>query len=193
MKIMVDLDRVVIDCPSLLSSIGNLIFRDIHEKRRLSYKEVPSNTTMDYFNLLFFSKLSHKENFIEVGDVISIIKNWQAQGHIVEFVSSRPNIKSFYKPVIDWLNEKGIDFSKIVIACTNKAAYCKLNHFDIMVDDSLKNCSCATRLGVRAIWLQTKYHKNGLIMNIPSGVLHADSWNSINNYIQYLSAIKWQV
>ena len=190
---MVDLDRVVFDCPSFLSSIGNLIFRDVHEKRHLSYKEIPANTTMDYFNLMFFSKLSHKENLKEVGNAIDIIKKWQTQGHEVEFVSSRPNIKSFYKPIISWLHDQGVDFSKIVIACTNKAVYCKLNHFDLMVDDSLKNCSCASRLGVKTIWLRTKYNQNTKPEDIPGDVMKAMSWNSIDNYVQFLSTMKGRI
>jgi len=193
MKIMIDIDRVIFDCPSVLASLGNLIFRDTNEGRKLSYKEISADTTMDYFNLMFFSKLSHKENFKEVENSIDIIKKWQSQGHEIEFVSSRPNIKSFYKPIIAWLKEKGVNFSNIKIACTNKAIYCKLNHFDVMIDDSLKNCENSSRLGVHSIWLKTKYNKNTNPDTIPQSVLHANSWSNIDNYIQSLQKTKGRI
>ena len=148
---------------------------------------------MDYFNLMFFSKLSHKENFKEVENSMEIIKKWQTQGHEIEFVSSRPNIKSFYKPIIAWLKEKGMNFSNIKIACSNKAIYCKLNHFDVMIDDSLKNCACSSRIGIKSIWLKNKYNQNIKHEDIPNEVFCAHSWRSIDNYIQFLSKIKGRI
>ena len=56
MKIMVDLDRTVFDCPSLTYYFGNMTFGQSNLDKELKYVVVDNKKSETYHNHLFFLK-----------------------------------------------------------------------------------------------------------------------------------------
>lgn len=184
MKIAIDLDRTIFDCPSLIFNIGNSFppkLKNFNEK--LKYKMVDPVEAKRYFNNLFFLKMSHSKNFYQVGVSVKILQKWASQGFEIEFVSSRPDFKAFRKATINWLERHNIKFKKLIFACNNKPKYCHLNHFDILIDDMLTNCIGAEIFGTKAIWLKNKYNKH-LHKKQPPNIYGVTSWEEIDNAVQ---------
>ncbi len=184
MKIMVDLDRVVFDCPSFIYWIGNAIFTKTSLANKLTYNLIDVKKTSGYTNLLFFVKMSHAKNYTQVDNSIEILKKWNNQGFDISFVSSRPNFKSLQKATVEWLNQNDIKFSDLIFTCTNKPLFCKINKFDVIIDDTLENCVGAQKLDITPIWVRTKYNED--ITNYPNEIYNTSSWTEIDDYIQQI-------
>ena len=181
MKIMVDLDRVVFECPSFMFWIGNKIFTKSHLDKELYYHIVDADKAMGYRNTLFFLKMSRSKNFNQIDKSVEILKKWNNQGLDIHFVSSRPKFKAFQKATVEWLKEKNINYSNLVFNCTNKPLFCKINKFDYIIDDTYKNCEGSFRLGINPIWVRTRQNKN--IKN-ERNIPEAYTWETIDNIIQ---------
>ena len=182
MKIMVDLDRTVFDCPSIAYYFGNMAFGETNLDNELKYVVVDREKSRKYMNLLFFLKMSHAKNFAPVDKVVEVLDKWYKQGIEVTFVSSRVNYKSFQKATVEWFENHGIKYTDIVFECNNKALYGKLNHFDMIVDDTLKNCTDCEKVGITPIWIRTKY--NSGVTNIPQGMMYTSSWDMVDRMVQ---------
>lgn len=185
MKIMIDLDRVVFDCPSLVFNLANDFFTKTHFNKPLKYKIVDAEKAKKYFNTLFFVKLSHAKNLIQVDNSVEILQKWNKQGFNIHFVSYRPNFKSLQKSTVEWLEQNNISYNKLIFACTNKPRYCKLFNFDVMIDDTLENCKGAKRLGIKPIWLRN-YH-NSTHNDFSESIFNTYSWNEVDEYVQKLN------
>lgn len=182
MKIMVDLDRTLFDCPSLTYYFGNMTFGQSNLDKELKYVVVDNKKSETYRNHLFFLKMSHAKNFTPLNNVVEILNKWYQQGIEVTFVSSRANYKSFHRATVQWFNEHGIKYSKIIVDCNNKAIYGKINNFDMLIDDTFKNCLDCQKIGITPIWLRTKYNRN--TKGIPSNLLQANNWSQIDKIVQ---------
>lgn len=182
MKIMVDLDRTVFDCPSLTYFFGNMSFGESNLDKDLEYVVVDPEKSRGYDNNLFFLKMSHAKNFTPVDEVLSVLDKWHAQGIEVVFVSSRANFKAFHKATVEWFDLFGVKYKNIIMDCNNKAKFGKLNGFDMIVDDTLKNCKDCLKMGIMPIWLRTKYNEK--ITDYPSEMLQATTWSEIDAYVQ---------
>lgn len=179
MKIMVDLDRVVFDCPSFVFEVGNKIFTRTHENNELLYTEIDSEKAMNYTNSLFFLKMSKSCNFVPVNNSVEILKKWHSQGFEIHFVSSRPKFKAFQRATVEWLKNHDINYSRLVFSCSNKAKYCSKHGMNLIVDDTFDNCNNATNLGIPAVWVKTKYNeKEQRVLN--RRIYNADSWSKID-------------
>ena len=179
---MIDLDRTVFDCPSIAYYFGNISKGETNLDKELSFVKVDEEKSRKYLNLLFFLKMSHAKNFTEVDKSVEILKKWNEQGIDISFVSSRPNYKSFHKATVEWFESRGIKYTDIIFSCNNKALYGKLNNFDMIVDDTLKNCLDCAKVGITPIWIRTKYNEN--ITNFPKDLLHTKSWDFVDNVVQ---------
>lgn len=184
MKIMVDLDRTVFDCPSLTYFFGNMSFGESNLDKDLEYVLVDPKKSKDYANNLFFLKMSHAKNFTPVDEVVRVLNKWHEQGIEVTFVSSRANFKAFHKATIEWLEMFGVKYNNVVMDCNNKAKYGELNGFDVLVDDTLKNCNDCAKVGIIPIWIRTKY--NSKTTNYPNDMLQAANWNDVDEYVQLM-------
>ena len=182
MKIMVDLDRVVFDCPSFLYWLANTFFSRTSLYRQLKYHEVDASEVQKYFNLLRFIKETRAENFVEIDGAVGILQKWNLQGIKIHFVTSRPNLKSLQKSAVDWLNENDIAYEKLIYACTNKPMYCMKSGIDIMVDDTLQNCVQSSRLRVMPVWFQPKQTEK--TKRISSWLTTVSTWEEIDNVVQ---------
>lgn len=188
MKIMIDLDRVVFDCPSFTSWLGNLIFTKTTPNKKLKYSIVDKVLAKKHQNPLFFLKSTHSENFEPIDNSIEILKLWNTQGFDIDFVSSRPNLYSLQKATVLWLENNNIEYNNLIFACTNKAKYCKENDIDIIIDDTTDNCINSANLGITAIQLLNAYNKK-TIKN--TNKIHlANNWNNINDFVQNYSQEK---
>lgn len=182
MKIMVDLDRTVFDCPSLTYYFGNMSFGESNLDKELKYSVVDTEKSKYYKNLLFFLRMSHAKNYVPVGGVVETLDKWFKQGIEVTFVSSRVNFKSFHKATAEWFDYYGIKYSDIVFECNNKAEYGRKNGFDMIVDDTLKNCLDCKKIGITPIWIRTKY--NSKVTDYPKDMFESTNWNEVDKIVQ---------
>jgi uncharacterized HAD superfamily protein len=181
MKIMVDLDRTIFDCPSLVYFFGNMSFGESNLDKELEYVLVDPEKSKDYANNLFFIKMSHAKNFTPVDEAVKILNKWHEQGIEVTFVSSRANFKAFHKATIEWLEMFGVKYKNVVMDCNNKAKYGQLNGFDMLVDDTLKNCNDCMKVGIIPIWIRTKYNAK---QTAPEEMLQATNWGRVDEDVQ---------
>ncbi len=189
MKIMIDLDRVVFDCPSVLSRLGNFLFTKSTLYKTLKYNIVDAERAKSSFNTLFFLKITHWQYLQPIEDAINILKLWNKQGFTLHFVSSRPNLNPLKKSAVEWLEYYNINYSSLIFACTNKPLYCLFNKFDVIIDDTLKNCTNANRLGINSIWLQNKFNEKYACLK-PNGVFTTKTWFNINKIVQKINLSK---
>ena len=182
MRIMVDLDRTVFDCPSITYFFGNMVHGETNLHKELKYEIVDSQKALDYTNKLFFLKMSHASNFTAVDRVVEVLDKWYRQGIEVTFVSNRVNYRTFQRATAEWLYDNGIKYDNIIFACTNKAMYGKTHSFDMIIDDSIKNCKDCLKVGITPIWLRNKY--NAKTTNYPHCMLQAHNWSDIDTIVQ---------
>ena len=68
---------------------------------------------------------------------------------------------------INWLNEKGIKYDKLVFTKSkDKSPECIENGVDIMFDDEADNCKCVLNAGIECFLMKTRYNEN-YSLNIP--------------------------
>ena len=189
MKIMVDLDRVVFDCPSPVFILANHLNKKINKTQPLKYVEVDEKESMNYSSSLSFFQLFNDEVLVEVDGSIKTLQNWNKQGFDIHFVSSRPNLKPMKRATVKWLKKNNINYSKLIFACSNKAEYCKQNKIDVMVDDNYKNCKDARSEGIPAVWLVDKFNRYDATY-FASKLNIATNWHEINNFVQSINRTK---
>ena len=186
MKIMVDLDRVVVDCSSFIFRLANAIDKKTSKNNSLKYIEVNVEKEMQNMSALSFFRLVHDKVVTEVKGSVKTLKEWHSQGHEIHFVSSRPNIGMLKKATVKWFNKKEVNYSKLIYACNNKAEYCKQNNIDVMVDDNYANCRNANKEGIHAVWLINRYNMDD--STIAVGRFHpARNWREIDNAVQFIN------
>lgn len=186
---MIDLDRVVFDCPSFIYWIGNMVCNKTNIDNKLTYNLIDSDKASNYVNLLFFIKMSHAKNYTQVDNSVEILRKWNEQGFDISFVSSRPNFKSLQKATVEWLNQNNIKYTDLIFTCKNKPVFCKVNNFDVIIDDTYENCFGAQKLGITPVWIRTKYNAN--ITDYPDDMFQTKSWTAIDDYVQSLYSEKY--
>jgi len=182
---MIDLDRVVFDCPSFVFNLANDFFAHPYINKPLKYKIVNAEKAKKSFNSLFFIKLSHAKNLKQVDNSVEILQKWNKQGFNIHFVSSRPNLKSLQKSTVEWLETNNIKYNKLIFACSNKPEFCKNFNFDVIIDDTLSNCQGAKGLGITPVWIRTIH--NSCQHDFSESIFSAYNWNEVDSYIQKLN------
>lgn len=177
---MIDLDKVVFDCLSFTYWIGNKYFAKSSDTPNVTYKKINREEAKNSINVLFFMKVSKPKNFKPVGNCIEILKSWNNLGFEIDFVSSRPNLKSLQKAAVLWLEQNNIQYENLIFACNNKPRFCLQNTYDFMIDDIIDNCIMSANIGNETIWLNLNDNKD--IPNIPKLQI-ANNWDEINNIV----------
>ncbi len=187
MKIAIDLDRTIFECPSLVFYIGNAFPPKLAQfKEDVRYKLVDPVEAKKFSNNLFYLKMSHSKNFRQIGESVKYLKQLHDLGHEIHFVSSRVDFKAFRKATVEWLENHGIKFDSLVFACNNKPKFCRNFGCDVLIDDMLNNCRGAALFGVKAIWIMNKYNKKDAASK-PPHILKATNWADVNDYIKRLA------
>ena len=181
MKIMIDLDRTVFDCPSITYFFGNMSFGETNLNKDLEYVVVDAKKSREYANNLFFLKMSHAKNFTPVDNVLRVLDKWNKQGIEITFVSSRANFKAFHRATVEWFDKYGVRYENIIMDCNNKAKYGELHGFDMLIDDTLKNCTDCLKVGIIPVWVRTKYNKKVVA---PEELFQATNWEEIDACVQ---------
>lgn len=75
-----------------------------------------------------------------------------------------------------WLNENSIYFDKLIVNARDKAKVCVENNIDLLIDDSISNCSCVYNCGIEAIMISNERNSNNEIKTFYN-------WKEIYNYI----------
>ena len=153
MKIMVDIDDVLCKCNSPFYWFASNFCTTNFLNKKLKYHPVNPAVARKYKNHLSFFKFCNEEHLIPLEGCVEALKKWKNQGIEIHIVSRKPKLKSFQKCTVDWLRKHDIPFNSLVLSCTNKPVYCLRNNFDLVIDDSLTNCSHSSELGMVAVWL----------------------------------------
>ena len=98
------------------------------------------------------------------------------------FVSSRVPFKTFHKVTVEWLENNGVKYNQIILNCNNKAEYGRQNHFDMIIDDTLKNCTDCMKVGITPLWIRNKYNRG--VKNYPEDIIQVSNWKEIDDIVQ---------
>ena len=183
---MIDLDRVVFNCKAFPYNLVNSIFTASSINKPLRYHVVDTELAKQYKNKLSFLRLFNKHYLVALEDSIKTLKMWNQQGFSLNFVSSRPNLKSLKKLTTEWLEEQNIEYDSLIFSCTNKPIYCFKNKFDIIIDDTLTNCIYSTMYNMQSIWV-TKNEKQSRSIDYDLPIYRATNWKEINKIVQSLN------
>ena len=183
MKIAIDLDRTVFDCTSLIFTLGNMFNTKKSILRNLEYTDVNPNDAITFKNTMGFTRMSKAGCYYENQNSTEILKKWKDQGIYVTFLSSRVNYKSFQKQIVEWMEAHDVKYDKLVIGCKNKPKYCRFNNYDLLIDDTLKNCEDAASLDIPSIWYINQYNYK-LFNELPDDIMYSITWNGIDEIVQ---------
>ncbi len=179
MKIAIDLDKTLFDCRSTLYQLANAIVPEIGFKAKLKYKLIEKGEKHSCGVLSKVTKIFNTDSYSEIENATEIIKNWTMAGNEIVFLSSRPAWKALKNMILTWLENFDVPFTMLAVACNNKTEFCKKYNIQILVDDSVYNCTQAAKEGIYAI----HYGKQ----NIPThgnNLSLASSWKEINDYVE---------
>lgn len=185
MKIAIDLDRTVFDCTSLVFTLGNMFNTKKSIMKELEYTDVDTNEALTLNNTMGFTRMSKPDCYYENQNATEILKKWHNQGISITFLSSRVDYRSFQKQIAQWLHDHDVKYDKLIIGCKNKPKYCRFNNYDLLIDDTLKNCEDTAFLDIPAIWYINQYNYK-LLDEKPGDVLCSITWNGIDDIVQQM-------
>lgn len=172
MKIAIDIDETIMNNSSLIYRLMNRLALG-SSKKKLHLKKI-SPDSFDDLNVGVLNKVSKLHNvdaWVEVDNCSEIIRDWFNQGVEIILLSSRPSTKALNKVLLKWLELKAVPYSMIVLACNNKAEYCRQNQVDVLVDNSMKNCKKSREMGIFSIFLNKKKPITNMV--------NASNWNKV--------------
>lgn len=178
MKIAIDLDKTIFTCKSFLYNFLNKAFAT-RLKKRASYVVLNREQKEKPSKLKKLAKFFDAQNYIELEDCVSIINSWQAAGHEVIMISSRPNFKIIRELTLDCINEAKLNVDKVVIGCNNKLKYCQKENIDVLIDDNSEICRKCMQEGINCI--------NYTLKNANEQGYLAQSWQKIKEIVQEMA------
>lgn len=178
MKIAIDIDKTILNCKSFLYNIFNKFFATRCGKK-LSYVIVNKKHKEKPSKLRRLARFFDAKNYVELENCVSIINSWQAAGHEVVMLSSRPNLKIIRELTRECFNNFGLKAGKVIIGCTNKLKYCESENIDILIDDNYEICKKGMESGVTCInYAPKNANEQGLL---------AESWQKIKELVQEMA------
>jgi len=192
MKIAIDLDRTVFACKSIIYYIANKYKLKDTENNPLEYQVVDVSKVGEGFDPLFFLKLKNPNAYWEIDGAVETLKKWNERGYEITFLSSRPNFKGQQRSAVYWMAKHGIKYDNLVLACKNKAQFCKKYSFDLLIDDMIHNCNSARKVGMDAIWIENE--KNKFLSEYKhDGVLTARNWDDVDKHVVRIENFKQNI
>lgn len=118
-------------------------------------------------------------------DVVEVITKLKEEGHKIYFISARnyAEYEDPYKLSYDYLIGNGVPFDKLIVNSSNKAKECVLEHIDLFIDDSTKNCKAVKDKGISTLQMNTVFNKDS------KGLRKVNSWKEIYNIVQEMYAL----
>ena len=180
MKIAIDLDGTIFSCDSLLYKVANTFF-SAYSQQNLKYSEIDVEEEKTNSFLSRFTKILNHQYYKEVEDATNIIREWKRFGHEIILLSSRPNWKALRSVVLTWLDNFDLEFTMLVVACSNKAKFCEKYKVDVLIDDTFANCKNAGKQGIKSVCLVENKDK---IKADTKNVFVAENWFEIDEQIK---------
>ena len=118
-------------------------------------------------------------NALPRNDCVDIIKKLHKEGHEIYIITARDSEfhKDPYLQSKKWLEKHQIYYDKLIVNARDKAKVCVENNIDILIDDSISNCSCVYNCGIEAIMISNEKNSNNEIKTFYN-------WKEIYNYIK---------
>ena len=151
MKIAVDIDKTLFDCESAVYQLLNFIEPYKKKAKNLKYDVIDAGKISRSGFAVQFGKMSDYNFYREILNACSILNSWHNDNITVVLLSSRPNFKAFQRMIVDLIEKFELNVDQIIVACNNKADFCKKFGIDIIIDDSKSTCLNCEGNGVRSI------------------------------------------
>lgn len=144
----------------------NDIIKDKYTKEEYFEKTKPIND-------LLTPELPLKENVKEIIDKLYEL------GHTVIFITARgKETTNAYEVTKKFLDCHNIKYEKLILESTNKEKVCINEKIDLFIDDSIKQCTLVSNIGIDVLMFETKYNKDCLDFQ------HIRNWNEVYKYIK---------
>ena len=157
MKIAIDIDNTLLECKSnlykLISTMEKFVPSHNSKPNFIANDEKAKNVKV-VRNV--FGKIGNPDYYKEIDGAGDAINNFCSEGHTVDFLSSRPNVRILNNVVLSWLEKNKINFDFMVVNCSDKAKFCEKYGVDLLIDDSMEKCKSTNDKGVSTILLDTK-------------------------------------
>lgn len=119
------------------------------------------------------------DNAIPRENCVEVINKLHNDGNGIYIITARD--KEFHEdPYLqskEWLEKNLIYYDKLIVNARDKAKVCVENNIDILIDDSISNCSCVYNCGIEAIMISNEKNSNNEIKTFYN-------WKEIYNYIK---------
>lgn len=161
MKIGIDIDDVIVDTSKLIEEYITKLDNNgdiINHMEEIMRGDIPNEIISRFIDsnvIEIMRNAKVKEN------AKSVLKKLKESNEII-LVTSRgeEKFKGTEKLTLDYLKENGIEYDKIIFNAFDKASICKVESIDVLIDDSIKLCEEADKIGVRAIVFNSIANKN---------------------------------
>lgn len=190
MKIAVDIDKTLFDCSSTIYQLFNFFALYKKKSKKLKYDVLDVSKVTKTGFAIPFGKMSNYREYREILNACMVLNNWHKNNHTVILLSSRPNFKAFQRVIVDLINKFNIDVDFIVVACNNKAEFCKKYGIDVLVDDSRENCYNCEQKGVRSILFKDAINGEKRERLENQGFRVASNWIEVNLLVNFIRNVR---
>ena len=194
MRVAIDLDQTLFEFKSsiykLAAKLEWHIPKPFNKSVFLDKKEFYSKVHRETRNL--YGKIGDPKYYEEINGSVDMVNKLAEDGHQIVFLSSRPNMRAMNNVVLTWLENKSVNYDFLVVNCPNKAKFCQKYKVDVLVDDSLKNCTQVTKVGIPAVLLDTRgkydFTKEKFVSN--KKLKHAKNWRNAYSIVREIAQQK---
>jgi uncharacterized HAD superfamily protein len=179
MKIGIDIDDVITaTSSSIMKFLENHRYKDnvLNEIYLVMHGDPTSEETLKFFK----ENLNELYNNLELNShAQEIITKLKEEGNTIILITGRGERNEAYKGVIDitydYLEKNKIPYDKIYFEAVDKTGICKEERIDILIDDSIQNCTEFKKIGGKAILFNSKLNSK---FN-SSEIIRASDWNEV--------------
>lgn len=183
MKIGIDIDDVITaTSSSIMKFIENHRYKDnvLNEINLIMHGDPTSEETLKFFK----ENLDELYNGLELNNnAKEIITKLKDEGNTIILITGRGERSEAYKGIIDitynYLNRSHIPYDKIFFEAVDKTSICKEERIDILIDDSLQNCTEFKNIGGKSILFSSKLNSKF----DSSEIIRANDWNDVYRII----------
>lgn len=178
MRIAVDLDGTIFSCDCFLYKVANKINTNSKDAK-LKFCEIDKYEERELNFISRNVKMFNHKYYQEMEDASFVMRKWNELGYEIIILSSRPEWKMLRASVLNWLDNFSVDFTMLVVACNNKAEFCKKYNIDVLIDDKFSVCKEAKKNGVEVIWFC-----GDSVKNQTGKIKQAKDWNEVYQRVQ---------
>lgn len=190
MKIAVDIDKTLFDCKSVIYQLINFLAPYKKKAKKLKYDILDINKVTKTGFAVPFGKMSNYKFYNEFLNACYILDKWNKNNHTIILLSSRPNFKAFQRMLVDLVENFKLNVDFIVVACNNKADFCKKYGIDIIIDDSKSNCINCELNGTKSILFKNRVADDKRQVLEKQGFRVASNWIEINFLVHFIKNLR---